>query len=181
MSTIHRKIELAANTLIIVVCAALLFTFVQKYYPFNAPPASRKSAQAQARASSGPDLPKVGDKVSLAGFDWSKSNKNVLLVLQKGCHFCSESAGFYRNLIRQTKDKGVNIVAVLPQTKDEAEGYLRDLSISGIEVRQSLLDSLLVAGTPTIIVANDKGEITDVWLGKLPAEKESEVISKLQG
>jgi len=178
MSTIHKRIELAANTLIIVVSFGLLAVLAQKTYFADAAPQPPGSARD---AGSGPDLPKVGDKVALADFDWSKSERNVLLVLQKGCHFCTDSAGFYRELIRRTKSSGVNVVAVLPQPKEEAEAYLRDLSISGIEVRQSLLDTLLVAGTPTIIVADGKGEITDVWLGKLSAEKEGEVFSRLRG
>lgn len=168
MSTVYKKTELTANILIIVVAILIVGVFAQRYF-------SIKTA-----TSSKADLPKVGDKVSLANFDWSKSDKNVLLVLQKACHFCSESAGFYKNLIRQTKDKNVNIVAVLPQDKVEAEQYLNDLGISGIEVRQSLLDSLLVAGTPTIIITNDKGEITNVWLGKLSPEKEDEVLATLK-
>jgi hypothetical protein len=113
--------------------------------------------------------------------DWSKSDKNVLLVLQTGCHFCSESAGFYRNLIAQTKDGNIKVVAVLPQTHEEAIKYLNGLNISGIEVKQSQLDSLLVAGTPTIIVTNKQGEITDVWLGKLQPNEEEAVLAKIRG
>jgi thioredoxin-related protein len=168
MSATHRKVELTANILIIAVALLIGGVYVQKYLLGAAEPSSQR------------ELPRVGDKVALPDFDWSKSNKNVLLVLQKDCHFCTESAGFFRNLLQQTKGKGVNIVAVLPQEKSEAEQYLRGLGISGIEVRQSLLDSLLVAGTPTIIVADDKGAITDVWLGKLPPEKENEVLARLR-
>lgn len=167
MSTVYRKVELTANILIIAVALLVGGVYVQGYFSKAASPSSQR------------ELPQVGDRVALPDFDWSKSNKNVLLVLQKDCHFCTESAGFFRNLIR-TKDEGVNVVAVLPQEKPEAEQYLRGLGISGIEVRQSLLDELLVAGTPTIIVADDKGAITDVWLGKLPPEKEHEVLARLK-
>jgi hypothetical protein len=69
---------------------------------------------------------------------------------------------------------------VLPQEKEEAAKYLDGLGISGIEIRQSMLDTLLVAGTPTIIVTDNKGEITNVWFGKLSPEKENEVLSRLK-
>jgi hypothetical protein len=167
MSETFKKTEQAANILIIIVAILILGLFVQRSF-------SLKTADK-------PDLPKVGDKVSLTDFDWSKSNKNVLLALQMGCRFCSESAGFYKNLIEQTNGNDVKIVAVLPQEKDEADKYMDDLGISGIEVRQSLLDSLLVSGTPTIIVANNKGEITDVWFGKLSPQEENEILAKLKG
>ena len=169
MRNIHKKMELAANVLIIVVAVLVIGVFTQRYVGLEPP------------ASSQPELPQVGDKVSLDDYDWSKSNKHVLLVLQKGCHFCSESAGFYRSLIERTSGRGVNVVAILPQDREEAEQYLRDLSISGIATRQSQLQSLLVAGTPTIIVTDGKGAITDVWLGKLAPEEENEVLAKLEG
>lgn len=167
MSKVYQKIELTANILIIVVAVMLVGVLAQRYF-FAAP------------APSEPKSPTVGTKISDANFDWSKSNKNVLLVLQKGCKYCTDSAEFYKKLIQQTReDKNVKITAVLPQPKEEAEKYLSELGVSGIEVKQSQLNSLNVGGTPTIIVTDDKGEISDVWMGKLPPEKESEVIKKI--
>jgi thioredoxin-related protein len=167
MSTIDRKIELTANILIIVVAILVVGFLAQRYfYPTSPTPPPPKS-------------PAIGDRVLLADFDWSKSNKNVLLVLQKGCRFCAESAEFYKRLIQQARDKNVNVVAVLPQSRDEAEKYLNDLSLSGIQVRQSPLGALNVGGTPTIIIADDRGKITDLWLGKLSPAKETEVLAKL--
>lgn len=37
-----------------------------------------------------------------------------------------------------------------------------------------------VGGTPTLILVNSNGVVTDVWAGKLPPEAESQVLSKLQ-
>jgi thioredoxin-related protein len=166
MSKIYQRIELTANLLIIVVAILIVGVLAHRYL-------------SPAPKSPQPKGPTVGSKLSLTNLDLSKSNKNVLLVLQKGCHFCSESAEFYKRLIAETKGSNVNIVAVLPQEKQEAEGYLDSLGIKGVEIRQSRLDSLSVSGTPTIIVLNDKGDILAVWVGKLPAEKEKEVLAKL--
>jgi thioredoxin-related protein len=168
MSKISRKIELTANVLIIAVGLLIVGILAQRYF-----------FPAQTRLQ--PKLPVVGDKVALANFDWSKSDNNVLLVLRVGCRFCSESAGFYKNLIQQTTGKNVNVVAVLPEGKEDAEKYLKNLGISGIEVRQSELDPLKVEATPTIIVANHEGKVTNVWLGKLKPEKEIEVLARLRG
>ena len=166
MSKIYQRIELTANVLIIVVAILIVGVVVQRYRS-SPPPAPQSKA------------PAIGSKVSLPDVDLSKSNKNVLLVLQKGCHFCSESAEFYKRLIAETKGRNVNIVAVLPQDKSEAEEYLNSLGIQGVGVRQSRLDSLSVSGTPTIIVLNNRGEIAAVWVGKLPLETENEVLAKL--
>jgi thioredoxin-related protein len=167
MSKVYQKIELTANILIIVVAVLLIGLFTQRYFFQN-------SSASPERKS-----PTIGNKITSGDFDWSKSSKNVLLVLQKGCKYCSESAEFYKKLIQQSQGKNVKITAVLPQPKEEAEKYLSDLGVAGIETKQSELNSLDVSGTPTIIVTNDKGEISEVWVGKLPPEKESEVIDKI--
>ncbi len=168
MSNIQNRIQVLANILIIVTIASIGGVWAHRNF-FDKPASSSQR-----------ELPKIGDKVQLADVDWSRSDKNVLLVLQKNCHFCAESADFYKQLIEQTKHQDVNIVAVLPQEKDESAKYLNDLGIVGLEIKQSQLDSLLIAGTPTVIVANAKGEITNVWLGKLRPEEESQVLAKLK-
>lgn len=165
MSKIQQKLEVTANVLIIVVALILGGVLVKKYF-FTETAPERKS-------------PVVGQKVSVNGIDLSAHQKTVLLVLQKDCKYCTESAVFYKNLIEQTKDKNIKVTAVLPQSKEEAEQYIKELGISGIEVRQSQLDPLNVGGTPTIIVTDNQGVISDTWMGKLPPDKESEVIKKL--
>src|SRR5262245_11743365 len=167
MSKIYQKFELAVNILIVIVVVFLVGIFIRQYFLPGSP------------AVSGPKFPIVGAKVSIADIDWPKSNKNVLLVLSKGCRYCTESAEFYKKLIQQMQGKNIKITAVLPQPKEEAKKYLSELGISGVEIRQSQLDSLNVGGTPTIIVADDKGVISDVWIGKLSSNEETEVVNKL--
>lgn len=167
MSKLARKIELTANVLIIAVALLVGGLLIHRYFFSTSAPT--------------PKSPLIGETVQLADFDWSQSNKNVVLVLQKGCHFCAESAEFYKRLIQQAQGKHLVVVAVLPQNGDEAQKYLSSLGISGIQVKQSPLASLHVGGTPTVIIADNKGRITNLWLGKLPPEKETEVLTKLDG
>ncbi len=173
MKKFQKSIEVVANVLIIVVAIAVLVVVAQRYF--------RPQPQPPKVPVPMPKGPTVGAKVSLADIDWSKNKKNVLLVLQEGCRFCTESADFYRNLLQQTKDKGVSVTAVLPQNRDEAKKYLDKLQLPNLEIKQSALSDLDVSGTPTIIVTDDKGQVTRVWVGKLPAEKENEVIAALLG
>ena len=167
MSKLARRVELTANILIIVVAVLVAGLLVHRYFFSTSRPT--------------PKSPLVGDMVRLADFDWSQSNKNVLLVLQKGCHFCAESAEFYQRLIQQAQAKHLMVVAALPQSQDEAQKYLSSLGISGIEVKQAQLASLHAGGTPTVIITDSQGRITDLWLGKLTPEKENEVLTKIKG
>jgi hypothetical protein len=56
---------------------------------------------------------------------------------------------------------------------------LNKLGLTGLEIRSASLDSIHVRGTPTLILVNDKGEVTDQWVGKLAADREDEVIQKI--
>ncbi len=113
--------------------------------------------------------------------DWAKSNRTLLLVLQEGCHFCSESAPFYQRLARETAQlSGVHLVAVLPQDVAEGTKYLNSLGVPIQDVRQARLDAMRVAGTPTLILIDDKGVVTNSWVGKLSGEKEAEVLNQLR-
>ncbi|MFN2453853.1 MAG: peroxiredoxin family protein [Pyrinomonadaceae bacterium] len=167
MVTLYKRIELLANIAIIAI-ALLIGTILVKNYFFG------HSDQLSPQIA-------VGTKISLPETDWSKSKQTMLVVLQKGCHFCAESAQFYQRMAKETAGRNdVRLVAVLPQQPSESRQYLNDLSIPIEEVKQASLSSVGVRGTPTLILVDDKGAVIDSWIGKLPASKESEVASRLQ-
>jgi thioredoxin-related protein len=121
-----------------------------------------------------------GTTVSLPGISWAQNGETLLLVLQKGCRYCKESAPFYQRLTQESATKGrVQFVAVLPQEVSVGAQYLKDLNVPISEVRQAALETLKVQGTPTLILVNSKGEVMESWAGKLPAEKETEVLRQL--
>lgn len=165
MSNFKQKIELTANILIIVVAVMLGGVIVQRY--FFAP---KKPEPIQ---------PTVGAKINLPEVDFAAQPKNLIMVLQKGCHFCTESAPFYKRLQESTQNKNVKLIAVLPGSPEESGVYLNQLGINNLEIKQSPMNNLQTSGTPTLILTNEKGEITNFWVGKLPADKENEVISQL--
>ena len=170
MSKSHGRIELAANILIIVVSLLLAAIVVQKHF-FTASPATSDRQRQIA--------PEIGTKVNLPDVAWSQQPKTLILALQAGCRFCNESAPFYKRVIESVKGKNIKLVAVFPTTVEESTAHLNKLGIANIDVRQSTLNNLQVRGTPTLILTNEKGEITNFWVGKLPPDKEAEVIDKL--
>src|ERR671938_251056 len=115
MSGLTRKLEVGANVAIILVAVLLCVVIVEKFFLTPSSPTHEISA---------------GTKVSLPGMDWGGSRKTLVMVLQKGCHFCSESAPFYQRLVRETSGQpGLRLVAVLPQGTDEAKEYLSGLNV----------------------------------------------------
>jgi hypothetical protein len=66
----------------------------------------------------------LGTRFALKSINWEASRKNIVLGLSTTCQYCSESAGFYRNLVKECQTHAVRIIAVLPQTVSEAQSYL---------------------------------------------------------
>lgn len=70
-------------------------------------------------------------------------------------------------------------MAVLPQPIDEAQSYLEGLHVPIDVVRQSTLSSVYASATPTLMILNSEGKVTDSWVGQLSPKFEEEVISRL--
>jgi hypothetical protein len=80
----------------------------------------------------------AGTRMALPGVDWSKNGQTLMLVLQKGCHFCTESAPFYQRLVKEAAERGnVHFVAVLPQEVPEEKKYLEEIKVPIDEVKQA--------------------------------------------
>jgi thioredoxin-related protein len=171
MSKIYQKVELIANILIISVALGVGGTLVQRYFFSSSVSAPVQQARLQ---------PVVGSKTEVPDVNWSQQPKTLVLVLQTGCHFCNDSAPFYKRIIQAVENKNVKLVAVFPTDVKESITHLNELGLTNMEVRQSPLSSLQVSGTPTLILTNDKGEITNYWVGRLPPDKEAEVLNQLQ-
>jgi len=169
-SSLHKRIEVAANAAILVVALLLCFVLVKRFFLNPAP---------RDQASFGSIKP--GTRVSLPDINWSQSERHLVLVLQTGCHFCTESAPFYRRLTQAIGERNdIELIAVLPQSISESKQYLDSLGIAINEVRQADLSSLGTTGTPTLALVDKTGAVTDVWIGRLPPMKEQEVFSRLQ-
>ncbi len=123
----------------------------------------------------------VGSTVPLSDVNWQQSKQTLLLVLRNGCHFCSDSAEFYLRLAK-TREARTNtkLVAVLPGSVEDSRSYLTDIGVPITELRQVSLNKLGISGTPTLLLVNDKGVVTESWVGRLPADKEAAVINALR-
>lgn len=166
-----QKLKFEAYILVLVVAHLLGAFLLRDYFTVNP-----KLSDEQTKMND----PIVGAKINLPDWDWSRHPQTLILTLQKDCHSSNESSLFYKRVIETVAEKNVKLVAVFPTEKEESIIHLYNLGLTGMEVRQSPLSSLRVAGTPTLILIDDKGRITDFWSGRLSAEKETEVINKLK-
>jgi thiol-disulfide isomerase/thioredoxin len=169
----HKKIEIAANIAIIIVATLLCGVLIKKHIISPpTPPANALIANNQFQLQ-------AGTKLSLPGIDWQKNSQTLLLVLSTTCHFCSESAPFYQQLVKEL-DGNTHVVAVLPQSVSDSRGYLNRLGVAVDDIQQAEMSSLGVRGTPTLILANDKGVVMDSWVGKLPNDEQAKLINRVR-
>lgn len=151
MNKNYQKVELTANILIIIVAVLFGFVVVQKYF-FSTPAIPNQSNQPNQLAQMKPE---IGSKINLSGINPASQQKTLVLALQKGCHFCNESASFYKRIIKIAQNKNVRLIAVLPGGVEESTNHLNELGLTNMDVKQASLDSLQVSGTPTLILIND--------------------------
>ncbi|HYY94955.1 MAG TPA: hypothetical protein VE713_10580 [Pyrinomonadaceae bacterium] len=168
-----KAVEVMANVAVLIAAVSLSVALFKTYV---IPTAARGTSEGVADDGH-PQPIRKGDKVNLPGVDWAKNGQTLLLVLSSGCHYCTESAPFYQRL---TKGSDVNRIALLPQPADEGRRYVDSLGITVGEVRQVSLNSLRVPGTPTILIVDKNGVVTDSWVGLLSSEEEAALLSRVQ-
>jgi len=168
MDRLTKRIEVGANIAIITVGVLLSLVIVQNYLIAKPSEGSSSSETGyQARNT----------RISLPDVDWRANGQTLVLAVSSACHFCTESGPFYQQLAKA--QGGTRLVAVLPQPVEQGKSYFERLGVSVDEVRQSSLSSINVRGTPTLILVNSDGVVIDTWVGKLRAEDEAEVLSKM--
>jgi len=172
MSSFVKKLEVAAN-IAIIITALLLSVVLAKHYLVNG---SEHTLKEGITDSSERNI--TGKKIALPDIDWKNNKRTLLLALSTTCHFCTDSSPFY---VRLTKEaRSAHLIAVFPQSTADGRQYLNRHGVGIEDVHQSTLGSLGVQGTPTLILVDDKGVVLNSWVGKLPADKEAEVLSQLE-
>jgi thioredoxin-related protein len=167
MDPLPRKIETIANVCIIVV-AIIVCVAAVRYFRTKA---SVSQAPTPAIAA--------GTKINLPNEDWARNRQTLLLALSTQCKYCSASADFYQRLVNNASSN-TKLVAVLPQPLEESQQYLTGLKVTIKDIQQISPPSLGVRATPTLILVDSAGTVTHSWVGKLPPDKEEEVLSSLR-
>lgn len=101
---------------------------------------------------------------------------SLVMMLSTTCRFCTESAPFYKTLLRANADQNVYVVGIFPQNFDAAATYLKELELPVQDIRQGDLTALGITGTPTLLLVAPGGRIERAWRGRLSPEQEDEVF-----
>ena len=119
----------------------------------------------------------TGKKLDVAQVRWDGVRQTVVFALSTNCHFCTESAPFYRQFIHDLEARsGARIMAAFPQSIQESRAYLRKVDLPIDEVYQSNFMAQGVFGTPTVLLVNGAGVITTTWVGKPDSSQQAAML-----
>lgn len=168
MKNLARSIEVMANVAIILVAIVLGIVSINRYV--IAPPLPNSEPAVVTNPTNA--------KLRVDGVDWTKKRKTLVFAISSTCHFCTESAPFYRQLAES--HESTQLIAVLPQPVTEGRRYVSGLGLEFDNVLQAPLNSINVRGTPTLLLVNRAGDVMGTWVGRLPPDREAEVLAQLK-
>jgi len=179
--SIRDKLDIAANVATVGAAVLISAALIKVYF---APSSQADLKTRPITASQSAQLPAelaVGTSLAgrVPGVDWRKNGKTLVLAISTQCHFCKDSAPFYRKLHEQV-GKGLKTVAVLPQPVAESEQYLKSEGVHVDQVKQVSMGDIGVQGTPTMLLVDGTGAIARVWFGKIQPEQEEQVLADLR-
>jgi hypothetical protein len=160
------KLEKTTYVFLIAVCCVSLYMLIESRLSRGSRPASFSPAL-------------VGRPVKLAGVDWQAAPLTVLLHLSSTCHFCNESMSFYRTLAETHQRQGFRTALIVssPDPVSVMEDHLAQERVAVDRVVHDRLDSIGVAGTPTVLIVDSRGVVRRTFGGKLDASREKELLS----
>lgn len=165
-----RKLETASHVAVIIACLFLCVTLVRNYVSGNGGP----------HAVSAPAVYEVGDQFpSIEGLSFAEHEQTVVLVVRSTCRFCTESLGFYRQLIDSREPIRTQFVAVTDEPTAVCADYLRENGVGVDQTIEVQAGSLKIRGTPTVVLLDRRGVVRALWSGRLPPEAEDEVVRTL--
>ncbi len=170
-----KALEIAAKSATIIVSLLLTVVLVRSYTR-TSPPIPAGNAPTANPA----DLVAAGTDMSkrIPAVNWYGNGRTLVLVLSTRCHFCTESAPFFRRL-RERAGNDVKFLAILPQPVEESERYLSGEGLHFDDVRQLPVGKTGAVGTPTLLLVNRDGIVRRTWIGKLAPDKQEEALNAI--
>ena len=124
--------------------------------------------------------PPAGRTIQLPGFDFSRSEKTLLLFLQPDCDICIKSVPFYRKLLDKFQGaEDVTLVLITPNEPEIAREFFKGEGLSFNTVLQGKRGLLGVQLSPTLILADSTGTVHGQWIGELSQQQATDVWTML--
>ena len=145
-------------------------------------PTSRGSASGGADSTAWPELIRPGARLMLPGVEWSDSARNIFLLVSSTCPACNDSVAFYRDLaslVQELPRTRLLVAAVdgVDRVRDWAKTHVIPYDVM-VELENPILFGFTL--TPTLLLVDEKGVVTDVLLRLLAVDEESLIMRRLR-
>lgn len=167
--TFRDYLEVVTNAAVLLMAVTIASIFLRNNLMPQQPPPLRTALQRGQTVSQVP------------GVNFHSAPKTLLIALNTKCGYCAASVPFYNRLADSQKNGGesIRIVALFPNKEEEVQQFVGDRQLK-IETLASVnYSTLAITGTPTMLLVNKDGQLTDFWIGSLSAEVEQEVLNSL--
>jgi thiol-disulfide isomerase/thioredoxin len=166
---LRSKIELSVQVVLAIAAITVVGVLVKRtFFPQKVNPAS------QPRFA-------VGQRLNGTNVDWAQHKNNLVFFLRKDCKYCRSIAPLYRQLIQDTANqKNIRLLAVLPDSKEEAKQYLQSVDLPIDDVLSSPLAVFQISWTPSVLLLDDQGIVKGAWIGADPSlqkQMRSEILA----
>ena len=132
-----------------------------------------KHANGQARIT-------AGSRFVINEVNWSDNEMTLVFALSTQCHYCNESAEFFKRTINIiSKQPKAGFMAIFPQDENAARDYLSRQGVSIPRIRSLNPSSIGIRGTPTLLLVDRLGIIRRIWEGRVMPEKEEVTINEM--
>ncbi len=161
------KVEVAANVVVILLAVVIGSVFLKDRF---------------FTPGLDPNEVKAGDQLpGLDAYKWKAHERTLVLALRNGCHFCEASMPFYHKLaqLEQSNQIGVHLVALFPDDPAVVRQVLQTQQLTLEVLPLFELGQVKVQATPTLMLVDEQGRVSKVWMGQLPAAEEAEVIAAI--
>ena len=130
-----------------------------------------------------PPLLARGATLAIPGIDWSSSHASIVVLAASGCPACGESVAFYRVLeARAQTVPGVRLVMLSFEPGEAFRTWLQHSQID--PSRATTVPDVSVLGfsvTPTVLLVDSHGTVTDVLERKLSEADEARFLGRVDG
>ena len=118
----------------------------------------------------------------IAGVDYKRAQRTLILGLNVDCRYCTRSVPFYNSLAQAKQENGgqFNLVAAFINKDPElVKSYVEQKGLSIQAIPGVDLDRIGVHMTPTLILVDSAGKVLDSWRGELQPDGERELFAAL--
>jgi hypothetical protein len=168
---------MAINVATVLVCIGIGGFILREAYPPQASKAIGGRGSQGHEIAGGQQLPR------LAGYDWRSHKRTLVLALRDGCHYCEESAPFYRSMAALERDGrfgDIHILAVFPDHPAVVNKVPESEQLNVEAIPSIDLAALGVIATPTALLVDQAGMVLSVRVGELNESQQQVFLDALR-